>query len=99
MAKGGRGGRRGSWKSQLKKMAAQDIMPKAFTGNREAQAQFFKEIDKLYPMPQVSTRYIIPRETDVYVDFGNKVKVGRYPSGAQASEAEKRGVLKWLLHP
>lgn len=99
MAKSARGGRRGSWKSKLKKMAAKDIMPKAIAGRREVQAQFFEEVDKLYPMPQVKTSEIVYRDTDVYVNFGNSVKIGSYPSGENASEAEKRGVLKWLLHP
>lgn len=73
-------------------------MPTAIGGSRENQALVFREIDRLYAMPQVETRRITQGETSVYVDFGNRTARSSYPSGTQASEAEKRGVLKWLLH-
>lgn len=97
---GGRGSNsRFSWKNQLRIMAKEDKMPAAITGPREQQAQVLDEIDKLYSMPDAAGIRIIEGETDVRVVFKNgQTVISQYPSGRQASEAEKRGALKFLLH-
>ena len=94
---GGRGSGSGAWKSQLRQMAKEGRMPTWVAGTKEQQSAFFKEIDKLYDMPQVSTRQIIDQGDRVYVDYGNRTSGMGYPSGANASRAEKMGVLKMLL--
>ena len=95
---GGRGGSSGlGWKSQLRQMAKQGKMPVAIMGNRDVQSAIFTEIDRLYTMPETNAR-IVDQESGVWVNFGNSVSRSDYPSGENASEAEKRGVLKWILH-
>lgn len=94
---GGRGGASGfSWQRQLKQMAKQGKMPAAIVGNRDAQAQIFTEIDKLYTMPQTNAT-IVDQGDGVWVNFNGRVSRSGYPSGDAASDAEKRGVLKWKL--
>ena len=94
---GGRGGASGfSWQRQLKQLAKQDQMPRYVAGDRSTQAQIFKEIDKLYTMPETDAT-ITDQGTQVWVNFGNSVSRSGYPSGEAASDEEKRGVLKWLL--
>lgn len=97
---GGRGSKSGfSWKKQLKALADEGKMPAFIGGSREQQAQVLEEIDKLYPMPDTTGVQIIQGSTDVRVVQSNgRTSRGGYPSGAAASEAEKRGALKFLLN-
>ena len=95
---GGRGGSSGlGWKSQLRQMAKQGKIPNAIIGNRDAQSAIFTEMDRLYDMPQVRAN-IVDQGSGVWVNFFGSVSRASYPSGENASEAEKRGVLKWILH-
>lgn len=84
-------------KKQLRQYAKEGKTPKVIVGSREARALLFEEIDRVYPMPDTSVKRIIDRGDNLYVDFGTHVKTSGYPSGTNASEAEKRGVKKWLL--
>lgn len=96
---GGRGASSGSWKFQLKQYAARGKMPKVIVGTKEAQSKVFKEIDKLYDMPKISPRdRIIDRGDGVSMTLGNSTRRASYPSGRNASQAEKNGVKKWLAH-
>lgn len=72
-------------------------MPTYIIGNREQQAKVFEEIDKLYSMPDTSAR-IADQGDGVWVMVGEKTYRASYPSGENASEAEKRGVLKKILY-
>ena len=72
-------------------------MPRYIVGNREAQAEIMTEIDRLYPMPETNA-VTVDQGDGVWVNFQGRVSKGFYPSGAAASEAEKRGVLKHLLY-
>ncbi len=95
---GGRGGSGGvSWKSELANMARSGNMPKVIAAQREQQAKIFKEIDKLYKMPETSAK-VTDQGDGVYVNFGGSVRRASYPSGTSASQQEKRGVLKWILY-
>lgn len=97
---GGRGSNsRFSWKNQLKNLAKEDKMPSFLIGPREQQAQMLEEIDKLYSVPDTSGIRVIEGETDVRAVLRNgQTILSRYPSGQQASEAERRGALKFLLY-
>ena len=96
---GGRGGSSGigSIRNQLKDAAKQGKMPVVIMGSREQQSAVFKEIDKQYPMPNVKTVSIEDQGDGIWINFGGSVKRASYPSGKNASEAEKRGVKKWLM--
>jgi len=97
---GGRGsssGGGGSWKSQLEGMARKGEMPNSIAAQREQQVKIFKEIDRLYNIPNTDAK-ITDQGDGVYVNFGGYVRRASYPSGTQATAEEKRGVLKWLLH-
>lgn len=94
---GGRGGKGGSWKSQLAKMARNGRVPEWIMGRPELQAQVFEQIDRLYKMPETTAK-ITDQGNSVYVNFGSSVQRASYPSGANAGEKEKRGVLKWILY-
>ncbi len=96
---GGRGGQSGigSIKSQIKSMASQGKMPVAIMGSSEQRSAIFKEIDKQYPMPNVKTVSIEDQGDGIWINFGDSVKRVSYPSGKNATEAEKRGVKKWLM--
>ena len=88
------------WKAQLKRMARNGEMPKAIIGDREQQTEIFKEIDRLYEMPQTNDNIFYG---DGQVQVQHRDGSGRtsrvfYPSGENASEEEKRGALKWLLY-
>lgn len=72
-------------------------MPSVIMGNREQQAEIFKEIDKLYSMPDTKAT-IVDQGASVWVNMHGRVFRSGYPSGENASEEEKRGVLKWLLY-
>ena len=91
------GGGNGGWKKQLKTLAKQGKMPAYITGNREQQAEVFKEIDKLFPMPETNAR-VIDQGSGVWIQADGKVYRTGYPSGENASESEKRGVLKKILY-
>lgn len=95
---GGRGSKSGfSWKKQLHEMAQKGEIPHYIMGSSEVQSRILKEIDKLYSMPQTNAQ-IVDQGTGVWVSFNGKVSRSSYPSGEAASEAEKRGALKMLLH-
>ena len=96
---GGRGGGGGfAWKKQLRAMAKEGKMPAYFSGGTaEMQAQVFKEIDKLYDMPQVKAK-ITDQGTRVHIIVNGVTVSQAYPSGVLASESEKRGVLKMALY-
>ena len=95
---GGRGASSNlDWKDQLRQMARQGKVPGYIMGTQEQQAQAFIEIDRLYDMPQTKAQ-IIDQGDGVWVNFGYAVFRSSYPSGENASGAEKRGVLKRLLH-
>ena len=72
-------------------------MPTYITGNRDQQAQVLEEIDKLYSMPETDAR-IVDQGDGVWVQLNGKVYQAGYPSKENASEAEKRGVLKKVLY-
>ena len=93
---GGGGGNSG-WKKQLKSFANRGEMPAYIGGNREQQSEVFKEIDKLYKMPETNAR-IIDQGSSVWVQVDGKVYRQGYPTGETASESEKRGVLKKILY-
>ena len=99
MGRGSSGASTG-WKAQLKRMASNGEMPKVIIGNREQQAAVFKEIDRLYEMPQTNDRIIYgDGQTQVqHMDGSGRTSRVTYPSGENASEEEKRGALKWLLY-
>ena len=86
------------WKSQLAKSAKKGEMPAYIMGNREQQAEVFEEIDKLYSMPDTKKAKIADQGASVFVQMNGKVFRSGYPSGENASEEEKRGVLKWILY-
>ena len=95
---GGRGGGGGvAWKKQLRAMAKEGKMPAVIVGGPQLRSAVFKEIDRLYPMPQTQAR-ITDLGKRVHVQINGAVYVSSYPSGVSASEAEKRGVLKKLLY-
>lgn len=95
---GGRGSTSGfGWKSQLRKFANEGKMPGYVAGPREMQSKVMVEIDKLYPMPKTDAR-IIDQGESVQVTLDNKTSRAFYPSGKEASDAEKRGVLKMLIY-
>lgn len=97
---GGRGGQSGisSIKSQIKSMASQGKMPVSIAGGTaEQRAAIFREIDKQYPMPNTKTVSIVDQGDGIWINFGDSVRRASYPSGKNASEAEKRGVKKWLM--
>lgn len=97
---GGRGATSGSanaWKKQLKQFAKEGVMPRGFAGSREQQKDIFEEIDKLYSMPTAEGARIIDRGGSVWVMYKGKTTQKDYPSKENASQAEKNGVLKWLL--
>ena len=86
------------WKKQLRAAAKKGEMPAYIMGNREQQAAIFKEIDKLFPMPDTTAR-IIDQGSGVWMmNTDGSVQRSGYPSGENATEAEKNGVLKWLLY-
>ena len=87
----------GGWKSKLNAYARRGEMPTYITGNRDQQAQVFEEIDKLYSMPETDAR-IVDQGDGVWVQLNGKVYQAGYPSKENASEAEKRGVLKKVLY-
>lgn len=93
----GNSGIGGGWRSQLVKSAKKGEMPYAIMGNREQQAEVFEEINKLYSMPNTDAR-IIDQGDGVWVQLNGKVYRAGYPSGENASEAEKQGVLKHVLY-
>ena len=97
---GGRGQSDTTWKRKLRSWAKQGRMPGWISGSREQQAEAFAYIDKIYEMPQTSGLNV--RVTDqgdgVHVRYGDSVSRSGYPSKQNASDAEKRGVLKWLLY-
>lgn len=73
-------------------------MPSWIAGNKEQQAEVFREIDKLYDMPDVE---VIRQNTDedqawIYTKWGTSRVT--YPHGWDADEAERRGALKFLLY-
>lgn len=96
--KGGRGGK--SWKSQLRQMAKAGQIPAAVAGGtQEQRAELFKAINQLYKMPNINAD-ITDRGDDVYIRYLDGTGVtGRtsYPSGNNATQEEKDGVLKWAL--
>ena len=87
----------GGWKRKLSAYARRGEMPTYITGNRDQQAQALEEIDRLYPMPDTDAR-IIDQGDGVWVQLNGKVYQAGYPSKENASEAEKRGVLKKVLY-
>lgn len=91
-ASGGNG-----WKSQLRQFAQKGEVPSYIGGSRENQSKVFKEIDKLYSMPDTNAR-ISDQGDAVLVQMNGTVRRSGYPSGESASEEEKRGVLKWILY-
>lgn len=97
MGRGSSGIGAGAWKKALKGYAARGEMPATIMGNREQQSAVFKEIDKLYSMPDTKAR-IVDQGANVWVSMQGKVYRQGYPSGENATEEEKRGVLKWLLY-
>ena len=87
------------WKSQLRAAAKKGEMPAYIMGNREQQAEIFREIDRLYPMPDTTNTRINDQGDAAWVmTAAGKVYRSGYPSGEGASEQEKNGVLKWLLY-
>ncbi len=96
----GSSGAGSSWKNQLKKMAKSGRVPTSIFGNRDQQAEILREIDRLYDMPETNNR-IVYGDGQVQVwhmDGSGRTSRATYPSGDNASEEEKRGALKWLLH-
>lgn len=87
----------GGWKGQLAKSAKQGKMPAVIMGNREQQAEIFKEINKLYSMPTTKAT-VVDQGSGVWVNMQGRVYRSGYPSGNSASKEEKNGVLKWLLY-
>ena len=85
------------WYRQLKQMAEKDEMPGYIGGDLETRSQVFRAIDKLYSMPQTDAK-IVDQDTGVIIHFNRRSTRASYPSGAAASPAEKRGVLKMLLY-
>lgn len=94
---GGGGGGGGGWKKQLREAAKKGQMPSAVMGSQEARSAIFKEIDKIYSMPETKAS-IVDQGNGVWINYGGTVKRSSYPSGSAASQAEKRGVTKWLLY-
>ena len=97
---GGRGaGSAADWRAQLRQMARQDRMPVAIGGSREQQAQVMEYIDSIYQMPTIQTRRVDDTGDAVMVQYTDGTTArASYPSGIQASDAERRGTLKMLLH-
>ena len=95
----GSSGSGNAWRAQLRKMAKAGKMPSFITGPREGQAQVFEEIDRLYPAPDKSNVYrLTEREDSYYIQAKDgTTSISYFPRGENASEAEKRGVLKWAL--
>ena len=87
----------GSWKSQLRQMAKKGQMPQYIMGDKDHQAEVLIEIDRLYDMPKTNAT-IIDQGDRVWVNFGGRTAGASYPHGTEASEEEKRGALKKLLH-
>lgn len=86
-----------AWKSQLKAAAKQGKMPRTIIGDTKAQSAILKEIDRLYPMPAHEDAHVNDNGDMVTVNWRGRVKGMYYPSRENASESEKRGVLKMLL--
>ena len=98
MGRGSSGtGGSGSWKKKLRQYAKNGKMPKYIMGDKSQQAEVLKEIDKLYSMPDTNAK-ITDQGDGVTVEIDGKVYKASYPSGDQASEAEKQGAIKHILH-
>lgn len=83
----------------LREYAKQGRMPAYMAGGSPTErAELFKEVDKLYPMPDVKTVTIADQGDAVWVNFGGSVSMMSYPSKSNATQAEKDGVLKFLLY-
>ena len=90
-----------AWKAQINKLAKQGKMPGIVYGDREARKAVMEYIDKVYNMPDTSDipyYRVFDVGDQVQVQHGNSRSRAFYPSGDQASKAEKRGVLKWLVY-
>ena len=86
-----------TWKTQLREMAQQGKIPATIFGSAQGRAEVFREIDKLYSMPDTSFVKVMEQGDAVRVVFGRVGYTVFYPSRLNADSAEKRGVLKWLL--
>lgn len=96
-SKGGRGGQ--GWRTTLRRMAKQGVVPNAIVGSPQQQSEVFKEINRLYEMPDVNGT-VIDQGDAVYVMFkggASETRRVRYPSGVNATQEEKDGTLKWLI--
>ena len=95
---GGRGASSASgWKKQLKTLAKNGQMPGAIMGSKEQRKLVFEEIDKLYSVSIPKDATIVDQGDGVWVNYKGTVSRLSYPSGQNATQAEKSGVLKFLL--
>ena len=100
---GGRGaGSSLEWKDQLQQMAKRGEMPGYIMGTREQQVQVLIEIDRLYDMPNIDGILQVNDYGEDYV-FVTSLKDAAtsraaVPSGKNAGKAERRGVIKMLVH-
>lgn len=97
-SKSTRGGK--AWKKQLASMAKAGQIPNAIVGSTEQQAELFKEINKLYPMPDFDKYKMEDSDGRLYIQFldASQTSWSSYPSGENATQEEKDGVLKWKLY-
>lgn len=86
--------------AQLAKYAAAGKMPAYIAGPRALQAAVFIEIDKLFSMPSTEN-YMVTMAAD-YINIQDRKRGGacaiHYPSGTEATTAEKNGMVKFYLH-
>lgn len=90
----------GEWKRQLQEMANEGKMPSFVSGNREQQASVMTEINKIYDKPDVKHRFVDQGDAAwiSYMDGTGATERTSYPSGENATQEEKDGVVKFMLH-
>ena len=92
-------GEKGGWKGQLKEYAQRGVMPRYISGPKEQQAEVMKEINKLYKKPDIPHTFFDQGDAAyvMWEDGSGKTSRAFYPSGKEATQEEKDGVLKHLM--
>ena len=95
-----KGSAQDAWKSQIREMARGGEIPSYIGGSKEQRASAMKEINKLYDKPSVKHRFVDQGDAAwiSYADGTGITSRVSYPSGENASQEEKDGVVKFMLH-
>lgn len=87
------------WKKQLKSMADKGEIPASITGSKEQQAEVMKEVNNLYQKPDIDHTFYDQGDGAyiIWKDGSSVTSRISYPSGKDASQEEKDGVVKYMM--